>query len=237
MGVAVGDPDGDGLPDLLVTNFSKDTCTLYLNLGRGLFADVSAKTGITPPTYLPMSWGCAFADLDLDGDEDLLIANGHIYPQADRAAASHETFLQRNLLLENIDGNFRDATPGAGPGFEVPRCGRGLAVGDIDGDGDLDVVIANLDGPPTLLRNDSPRAGAWLLVDAPGAVKVAVEAGGKTRTRFAFRGGSFCSASDPRFHFGLGPVKTADSVRVTWRDGTVTEVKGVPVDRVMKVKR
>ncbi|MCI0588923.1 MAG: VCBS repeat-containing protein, partial [Planctomycetes bacterium] len=110
MGIAVGDPDADGLPDLLVTNFSKDTATLYRNLGKGLYADVSASSGVTPPTYHPLKWGAVFADLDLDGDEDLFIANGHIYPQADRAPKSGETFAQRNLLLENEGGKFRDAT-------------------------------------------------------------------------------------------------------------------------------
>ena len=236
MGLAPGDYDGDGRPDLFVTNFGKDTSTLYRNLGKGLFADVSASSGVTPPTYMPLSWGCVFADLDLDGDEDLVVANGHIYPQADRAEASHETYRQRNLLLENEGGIFRNATEGAGPGFAPVESSRGVAAGDIDGDGDVDLVISNLDAPPTLLRNDSPRAGAWLLVDAPGAVKVVVEAGGRTFHRWGVRGGSFCSQSDSRFHFGLGRVTRATRVTAVWADGRVAEARDVAADALITLR-
>jgi len=237
MGVAPGDFDGDGLPDLLVTNFAKDTCTLYRNLGRGLFADVSARAGVTPPTYLPLSWGCAFADLDLDGDEDLYIANGHIYPQADTAPESRETFRQRNLLLENRGGTFADATAGAGPGLQVVESSRGVAAGDLDDDGDVDLVVSNLDAPPTILRNDSPRKGPWLGVDAPAALRVEVEAGGRKQVRFRVRGGSFLSASDPRFHFGLGAAAKADRVRVLWAGGGETVLENVEGNRLLRVKK
>ena len=237
MGVAVGDYDGDLRPDLFATNFSQDTSTLYRNLGKGLYADVSAATGVTPPTYMPLSWGCAFADFDLDGDEDLFEADGHIYPQADGATNGREPYLQRNLLLENEGGVYRNATEKAGPGFEVALSSRGAAVGDLDGDGDLDVVVSNVDAPPTLLRNDSPRKGSWLLVDAPGARRVEVEAAGRKQARWAVRGGSFLSASDPRFHFGIPGKNAADRVRVLWADGTETVLEKPGVDRVVKVKR
>jgi hypothetical protein len=125
----------------------------------------------------------------------------------------------------------------AGPGLAVAEASHGVAAGDVDNDGDLDLVIANVDAPPTLLRNDTERRGAWLLVDAPGARLVRVEAGGRTWTRHAFVGGSFLSVSDPRFHFGLGDVKTIDEVTVVWPGGAKTVQKGHAPNRIVKVAR
>ena len=236
MGVAVGDYDGDGLPDLCVTNFADDYTALYHNLGRCLFKEVSAAAGVAAPTHKPLSWGVVFGDFDLDGDLDLYIANGHIYPQADTTPGTGTTFAQRNLLFENEGGKFRDVTEQAGPGLQVIRSSRGVAVGDIDNDGDLDLVVSNVDAPPTVLRNDSPRRGAWLTVDAPGALRVAAEVGGKTITRDLLRGGSYLSASDPRFHLGLGPATKVDRLTVTWPGGAKTELTDVAPNRILKVE-
>ena len=237
MGVAVGDFDGDGLPDLCVTNFAEDYAALYHNLGRCLFKEVSSPTGIAAPTTKPLKWGVVFADLDLDGDLDLFIANGHIYPQADTTPGSGTTYAQTNLLFENEGGKFTDVSAKAGPGLAVLRSSRGVAVGDLDGDGDLDLVITNVDAPPTVLRNDSPRRGAWLMVDAPGARRVTAEVGGKTIARDEVRGGSYLSASDPRFHFGLGPVTKVDRLTVTWPDGKKVVQTDVAANRLLKVAR
>jgi len=238
MGVAVGDYDGDAILDLCVTNFADDYTALYHGLGRCLYREVSSSAGIAAPTHLPLKWGVAFADLDLDGDLDLTIANGHIYPQADAPPSTGTSYRQRNLLFENDGaGKFADVTAAAGPGFAVVESSRGLAVGDVDDDGDLDLVVSNVDAPPTLLVNESPRKGAWLVVDAPGALRVVVEAGGKTFTRDLVHGGSYLSASDPRFHFGLGPVETADRVTITWPGGAKTEETGVRLDRSIKAAR
>jgi len=218
MGLATGDVDGDGIVDLLVTNFSNDTTTLYRNLGDLIFEDVTVSMGIRDATFKPLSWGATLSDLDLDGDLDLFIANGHIYPQADQCADS--AFHQRNLLLAREGKRFVDVTDSAGPGLQVREASHGLAVGDVDGDGDLDLAISNVDAPPTLLRNDSARdGGSWLLVDAPGALEATVRieprvgpgddsAGGGTTpkrrwVRHRVIGSSFLSVSDPRFHFGL----------------------------------
>lgn len=236
MGVASGDVDGDGLTDLLVTNFAEDTCTLYRNLGRGLFRDVSAAAGLIEPTTKPLSWGTVLEDFDLDGDVDLFIANGHIYPQADLTPGSGTTYAQRNLLLQNTGGRFNDVTALSGPGLQVVQSSRGVAAGDIDGDGDLDLLVSNVDAPPTLLRNETRRRGAWLMVDAPRALRVEVVAGGRTFVRDRVLGGSYVSASDPRFHVGLGEVTAAERVTVLWPDGHTTVLERVPAGQVLRVR-
>jgi hypothetical protein len=237
MGIAVGDADGDGLPDLLLTTFADDAATLFRNLGRGLFRDVSAETGVRDPSFKPLKWGDVFADFDLDGDEDVFVACGHIYPQADAAPPSGTSFAQRNLLLENTGGRFRDATAEAGPGLAVAKSSRGVAAGDFDDDGDVDLLVSNVDAAPTLLRNDSPRAGHWLTLDAQGALRATIEVDGKKQTRFGVAGGSFCSVSDPRFHFGLGAATKAARVTVTWPGGLTTDSTDIPGDRAFAVAR
>ena len=237
MGIASADYDDDGLPDLFVTNFADDTCTLYRNLGRMAFEDVSASAGMVEPTFGPLSWGTVFADFDLDGDLDLFVANGHIYPQADAVAGAGTSFAQTNHVLEQADGAFRDVSAAAGPGLAVRESSRGVAVGDIDNDGDLDLVIANMDAAPTVLRNESDRLGEWLIVDAPGAVAVEVTAGGRTWRHDRVRGGSYASASDSRFHFGLGPVAGPVDLRVVWADGDETELGGLAPGKIVPVTR
>jgi len=235
MGIAAGDVDEDGDPDLFVSNFEQDLSTLYRNLGGLLFEDVTVTAGLRESTYGPLSWGAVLADFDLDADLDLFVANGHIYPQADQVPRT--SYAQRNLLLEGVDGGFRDATDRSGDGLGVVRSSRGVAAGDLDGDGDLDLVVANVDAPPTLLRNDSPRRGSWLLVDAPGALEVEVRIQGRSLVRHRVAGGSFLSAHDPRFHFGLGPARKVERLRALWPDGSETVLEGVAVDRLVTVER
>jgi enediyne biosynthesis protein E4 len=239
MGIASGDVDADGILDLFVTNFSEDFSTLYKGLGGGFFSDVSRETGVGPATYRPLSWGTALADLDNDGDLDLVIANGHIYPQIDRHPEVLGTYRQTNLLLENRslredlppgtppEPLFRDVSGRAGPGFQAARAHRGLAVGDYDNDGRLDVLVTALDAPPELLHNEG-MAGSWLTVvcEVPGGTaipvgtKVTVTAGGRTMTRDVAAGDSYASTHDPRVHFGLGRVERVEQVLVRWPDGT-----------------
>jgi hypothetical protein len=245
MGVAVGDANGDAHLDILVTNFSEDFSTLYRGDGTGFFEDVSSEAGIGPPTFVSLSWGTILADLDNDGDQDIVIVSGHIYPQVDRHPEYGMTYEQANLLLENDGtGRFTDVTDQAGPGFELVRSSRGLAAGDYDNDGDLDLLITNLDATPTLLRNDSAR-GTWLTVVAvvpPGqgtaiGTRVVVRADGRAMVRDISSSGAFLSAHDTRLHFGLGKATTVDSIEVHWPDGTRTLLEDVRANQFLEVHK
>jgi hypothetical protein len=244
MGIAAGDATGDGLLDIFVTNFAQDFSTLYRGQGGGLFEDASEETGVGPITSRPLSWGTAFADFDNDGDLDLVVANGHIYPQIDRHPEVVGTYRQRNLLMENRDGRFYDVTGQAGPGFESLESSRGLAVGDYDNDGDLDILITNLDAPPDLLRNDGAR-GAWLEVvcTIPGGAAipigatVRVTAAGRTQRRDVASGDSYMSSHDPRLHFGLGDAENVETIDVHWPDGTHTIRKNIQARQQITIQK
>jgi hypothetical protein len=247
MGVAVGDADGDGVPDLFTTNFSEDFSTLYHGLGGGLFEDVSKPSGVGAATYRPLSWGTAFADLDNDGAPELLVANGHIYPQIDRHPEVVGTYAQKLLLLENQSRpgqpRFRDASAEAGPGLQAARSYRGLAVGDFDNDGRLDILVTALDSPPVLLHNEG-RKGSWLTVACEGAhgepnpvgTLVTIRAGGRTQFQDIASGDSFLSTHDPRPHFGLGGAEKVDEVDVRWADGSHSRRRDVKARQILRVR-
>jgi len=243
MGIAAGDVFGSGRLDLFVTNFSEDYSTLYRNLGNGAFEDVSEETGVGPATWKTLSWGTAFGDFDADGDLDLVVANGHIYPQIDRHPDLVGTYAQRLTLLENRGGTFADVSDAAGPGFAEKGAHRGLAIGDDDNDGDLDILVLRLDAAPVLLRNDTA-GGAWLTVipelrsggpPPPGTI-VRVTADGRTFVRDVAAGDSYASSHDPRPHFGLGGASIADTVEVIWPDGTTSRRTAVPVRQFLVVR-
>ncbi|MGB6641044.1 MAG: CRTAC1 family protein [Thermoanaerobaculia bacterium] len=234
MGMAAGDLDNDGLVDLFVSNFWKDVSTFYRNLGDFIFEDATQELGLQQSTYLPLSWGTTLSDLDLDGDLEIFVANGHIFPQADQAPPSSQTsFKQANLLLLNDGGRFVDVSARSGSGLAVVESSRGLGVGDVDGDGDLDLAVSNVDAPPTLLRNDSERRGSWLMIDAPEALRVTVETGSDRLIRHRVIAASYVSVSDERFHLGLGKTDRVSKLTLLWPDGSQKVLTDVEVDRVL----
>jgi enediyne biosynthesis protein E4 len=240
MGVDSGDYDGDGRLDLVLTTFAHDTKTLYRNLNGAEFEDASTSSGLAARTFERMAWGVAFLDADLDGWLDLFLANGHIYPNVDEFPALGETFRQRNQLLIGKEGKFRDVSASAGPGLAVQRVGRGLAVGDLDNDGDLDLVVSNMDDVPTVLENRPQTANHWASFRLEKAGKnrfcigaqVILDAGGRKQIREVRSGGSYLSQNDLRASFGLGAYGGPVDVLVKMPGGSQWRFKGQAVDRL-----
>jgi enediyne biosynthesis protein E4 len=240
MGVDSGDYDGDGRLDLVLTTFAHDTKTLYRNLNGAEFEDASTSSGLAARTFERMAWGVAFFDADLDGWLDLFLANGHIYPNVDEFPALGETFRQKNQLLLGKGGKFRDVSASAGPGLAVQRVGRGLAVGDLDNDGDPDLVVSNMDEVPTVLENRQKTGNHWASFRLEKAGKnrfcigarVTLDAGGKKQIREVRSGGSYLSQSDLRASFGLGSYAGAVDVVVKMPGGSQWRFKGLAVDRL-----
>jgi hypothetical protein len=246
MGVAVGDYDNDGRDDLHITNFADDYNVLYHNDGRGLFSDVSYPAGVARPSIPFLGWGDAFLDYDNDGWLDLVVGNGHVYPIVDQFDWN-TSYRQRTLLFRNLQGKFVEVAGSAGAGLTVPRATRGLATGDVDNDGDIDVVLNNLDEAPTLLRNDGgSQAGHWLTVrlvgdpskrcprDGIGSV-VFCTAGGLRRRGEVASGRSQISQSDLRVHFGLGAATRVERLEVRWANGTTVAYDVPGVDRLVVI--
>ena len=242
MGAAWGDYDNDGLFDLFVTNFADEYNALYRNEGGGFFADVSFAAGIGAAPAELVSWGTGFFDYDNDGDRDLFVANGHTYPQADlpRVNSSYE---QANSLFENRGGRLVEVSAAAGPGFALRRVSRGTSFADYDGDGDIDLFVLNLNGPPTLLRNDGNHDNHYLLVRTVGTksnrdgigARVIISADGQSQHAEVQSGGSYLSHNDLRLHFGLGKAERVDRLEVRWPSGAVQVLSDIAADQVLTV--
>jgi hypothetical protein len=244
MGVAVADYDLSGRFSVFTTNFSEEYNAFYRNEGDH-FTDVSFRTGTAAVSLPFVGWGTSFFDYDNDGWLDLMVVNGHVYPQLDQAKLGASAgYRQRRLLYHGrADGTFEEVAARYGPVLMEERVSRGMAVGDLDDDGRLDVVINDLDGRPQVLHNEHPAAGAWLSVqlsgkgantDAIGAV-ITVTAGGRPQRRLVQSGTSYISQDDMRQHFGLGAAKTVDAVEVRWPDGTLTRHPGGPAGRLLRL--
>jgi enediyne biosynthesis protein E4 len=226
MGVACGDLDGDGRPDLVVTNFYNESMTYFHNMGDGFFGDESAAVGLAAPSRYLLGFGVAFLDADNDGRLDVMTANGHVFD-----GRPQYPWMMPVQFLRNVGegrAKFIDASSRSGPPFEVLRMGRGLAAGDLDNDGRIDVVVVSQNQPAAYLHNRST-AGRFLTIqlegttsnrDAVGA-SVTVQVGARRLKAQRVGGGSFQSAGDPRLHFGLGTADRADAVEVRWPSGRI----------------
>jgi hypothetical protein len=246
MGLGVGDYDNDGRVDFYVTNFSDDSNTLYHNDGNGNFTDVTFQAGHGETTIPFLGWGTSFIDYDNDGWKDVLVANGHVYPAVDKYQWG-TSFAQQLVLFRNLGtGRFGrvGAAPGSGLAISIPA--RGMAVGDLDGDGRLDAVVNNIDTRPTVLRNVTKQSGHWLMLrligdvekksprDATGATAY-VTIGKMRQRQDVVSGAGYASQNDARLHFGLGAATKIDKLEIVWPNGT-TEVVSVPgVDRVLTI--
>ena len=235
MGTEIADYDGDGLPDIWVTNFAEELNTLYRNLGNLLFEDVTENAGLQSG-FTPLGFGTRLFDFDNDGDLDLHVTNGHVTDNV-KLYQPHLSYAQRDLLYENIGGGrFKDVSAESGPAFKLEHVGRGSAVADFDNDGALDIVIANLGDRPYLFHNETRPRGHWLSLDLgrPDA-RVILAAGGRKQYRYATSVNSYLSSSDARLHFGLGSATVAERIEILWPDGTRQVLENVKGDRILKV--
>ena len=233
MGVDLGDYDNDGQLDIVVTNFSHDYNTIYRSVGGGWFLDESFAAGVAEPSYPYLGWGTGFRDLDRDGWLDLVVLNGHVYPEVE-GGITESDYAQRGLVFRNrTDGRFDEVPPTA---LGVPRVYRGAAFADYDDDGDTDLLATVMNGSPALFRNDTDTPAAWAGFRLVGRVSPRDGAGtrlvltgdGVSRVREARSAGSYLASSDPRVFFGLGSGPGPFRVRVRWLSGCEQEVEAVP---------
>ena len=226
MGVATADFDGNGFLDIVKTNFSGDLPSLYQNEDGRYFSDVSREAGLGANQLL--GWGAAFVDVDEDSWTDIVLANGHVYPEIERAKTG-ETYAQPTLLYRNLGkSKFADVTKQAGVPFQTSRVSRGLGIGDLDGDGRPEIVISNMNATPTVLKNTGPRAN-FVSIALKGkqtiGARVSIEANGHTQMQPLLSGGGFYSQNSLDLYFGLGTAKTVQRIHVVWPDGTSQEWK------------
>ncbi len=239
MGVAVADFNADGWLDIARTNFSEQVTTLYRNYGNGAFEDASIKAGLgVNRKYL--GFGVGFFDYDNDGWKDLFLANGHVYSQI-ASRKLHLSYQEPKVLYRNLgNGRFEDVSAQAGPAIRAENLGRGCAFGDFDNDGDVDVIVNNLDSPPSLLRNDGGNRNNWIMIKCVGTrsnrsaigTRVKVTSGGHIQIDEVMSGSSYYSQNDFRLHFGLGRATKADNVELTWPSSLQESFQNLPVNHL-----
>ena len=242
MGLAVGDYDADGRLDLLKTHFADDVPALYRNLGKGLFEDVATLSGLGVQNR-HVEWGAGMPDLDNDGFHDIVYVTGNVYPEVEAHLPEYPHKGPVVVFRNRGDGTFEDVTGRTGPGPLVPRSSRGAAFGDVDNDGDVDILIMNMNEPPALLRNEYSGPHRWLGVRLEGRISnrsaigatVRVTAGGRTQARAVLSQTSYYSHDDLRLHFGLGTADVAKRVEVRWPNGATTVMEDVRAGQVITV--
>ena len=249
MGVLAADFDNDADFDLFLSHLRDETNTLYKNLGGGRgFQDESIRFGVALASTPYTGFGTAALDVEQDGDLDLVVINGRVLrgkTMTEEVPEPWNAYAEPNLFFLNDGTAFRPATTEAAPLTELAEVSRGLAIGDLDADGDLDIVVTNIQGPARIYRNDAPDKGHWLIVDAfegdlgrrALGARITVTAGGKSQVRTIQGAMSYLSSSDPRAHFGLGDVATVDEITVRWADGTSQTFPGVEVDQAIELRR
>lgn len=243
MGSTIGDYDGDGRPDIFKTNFSDDTSTLYHNEGDGTFTDVTAPAGIGINTQY-LGWGTMFLDVDNDGWPDLLLVNGHVYPEVDSGNLG-SAYREPRVLYHNLaNGKFQDLSKTSGPAITVPESSRGLAIADLWNDGRLEAVVNNISARPMLLVNVAPNQNHWLGVQLRGTqsnrdgigAKVTVIAESRRWTAEVRSGSSYDSSNDLRLHFGLGQESKVNSIQVRWPSGRKESFAGTTADHFVTLR-
>ncbi len=243
MGVSAMDYDGDGQIDIFKTNFAGDTSSLYRNRGDGSFEDATFGAGLGVNTRF-LGWGCGFVDIDNDSWPDIFITNGHVYPEVVKLE-TEAGYRQRKIVYRNQgNGRFVDATASLGPAVMAPHAGRGCAFGDFDNDGDVDVVVNNVNEPPTLLRCDIAQPTHWVKFKLIGTrsnrsaigARVKLVCGHRIQVDEVRSGGSYFSQSDLRLHFGLGAATHVDSVEVRWPNGLVQRFHDLPGNRIYRLR-
>src|SRR5687768_2391654 len=242
MGTDCADVDGDGLPDIFVTNFSEELNTLYQNKGDGIFEDVTVKAGLGSG-FIPLGFGTKMFDADNDGDLDLHVTNGHVIDNV-KLYRPNLTYAQKDLLYENLGNRFRDVSALAGAALQATRIGRGLAVADFDNDGHLDVVITSLNERAVLLKNQGVRGGSWIVIRAKGkksntfglGATVTVETTEGRQVREINNTASYVSSNDVRLHVGLGAARVIRAIEVLWPSGTRQVLKDVAVNQILTIE-
>jgi hypothetical protein len=242
MGIGIGDYNLDGSLDILKTHFSDDTSILYRNDGKGNFDDVTIPAGLAVETRY-VGWGAGIVDLDNDGYPDLVWVTGNIYPEVEAQLPAYPYKTPRVIFRNLGNGRFEELMGQAGPGIDAAHPSRGCAFGDFDNDGDIDILVLNLNEPPSLLRNDVTGSGHWLKVKLIGTksnrsaigTRVTAQYGGKIQAQEVVSASSFYSANDPRLHFGLGVADRAD-LEIRWLNGDTERITAVPADKIVTIR-